>query len=121
MESIKNKGVHIYYCNAVIKSRDTVEVNGELLSTGMILICSGSSPKIANIRGLAEAGYLTYETVWRKLASPETKVGRIAVIGTVQYLFLKNTKIFESYRNKKSLMNRPYMHLFVTILVSFDS
>ena len=60
----------------------TVEIDGgDRLTTRSIVIAAGGSPLVPDIRGLAEAGYLTSETMWDKLVGYEDLPRRMVIIG----------------------------------------
>lgn len=55
----------------------TVEVNGQRLTGKGIVIATGARPFVPPIAGLAEAGYLTSDTLWNLKALPK----RLVVLG----------------------------------------
>ena len=60
----------------------TVEIDGgDRLTTRSIVIAAGGSPLVPDIPGLAEAGYLTSETMWDKLVGYEDLPRRMVIIG----------------------------------------
>ncbi|MBN1140511.1 MAG: mercuric reductase [Deltaproteobacteria bacterium] len=71
------KGIDLFFGAARFTGADTLEVEGATLSFHRAAICTGSSPYVPPIPGLAEAGFLTNETVFSLTALPE----RLAVIG----------------------------------------
>ena len=68
---------------ATITGPHTVRVGEEELEAKHILLCTGSRPAVPPIEGLAEAGYLTSESVWEIERAPASLVviggGPIAV------------------------------------------
>lgn len=58
-------GVDVRRGQARIVSPWVVEIDGVPLSTRAIVIASGAEPLVPPIPGLAQAGYLTSDTVWR--------------------------------------------------------
>lgn len=51
-----------------------VDVDGRLLSTRYILLCTGSRPATPSIAGLAESGYLTSENIWGLDRAPDSVI-----------------------------------------------
>lgn len=70
-------GVDVFLGRARFASADTVEVGGKLLRFKRAVIATGARAVAPDIDGLAEAGYLTNESVFTLTARPR----RIAVIG----------------------------------------
>lgn len=70
-------GVAVFLGEARFASRDTIEVGGKTLRFKKAVIATGARPAVPPIEGLAEAGYLTNETVFSLTQRPE----RLAVIG----------------------------------------
>jgi pyruvate/2-oxoglutarate dehydrogenase complex dihydrolipoamide dehydrogenase (E3) component len=70
-------GVDVAFGEVRFLSGDSVAVNGRRVSAKRFLIATGSHPSMPPIPGLAEAGYLTNETVF----SLRTLPARVAVIG----------------------------------------
>lgn len=70
-------GVDVYLGDARFSGRDTVEVAGETLRFAKAVITTGARAIALPIEGLAEAGYLTNETVFNLTERPT----RLAVIG----------------------------------------
>jgi len=62
---------------ATLTGPHSVRVGDEELEAKHILLCTGSRPAQPPIEGLAEAGYLTSETVWEIERAPES----LAIIG----------------------------------------
>jgi len=70
-------GVEVIQGEARVTSPFTVEVNGRTLTTRSIIVATGASPLVPSIPGLAEAGYLTSDTLWTLRQKPE----RLVVLG----------------------------------------
>ena len=70
-------GVECLTGEARITSPYTVEVNGRVLTTRSIIIATGATPFVPPIPGLAEAGYLTSDTLWELRERPE----RLVILG----------------------------------------
>jgi pyruvate/2-oxoglutarate dehydrogenase complex dihydrolipoamide dehydrogenase (E3) component/uncharacterized membrane protein YdjX (TVP38/TMEM64 family) len=70
-------GVDVRRGQARIVSPWVVEVDGEPISTRAIVIAAGAEPRVPDLPGLAEAGYLTSDTVWTLESLPE----RLLVFG----------------------------------------
>jgi len=75
------EGVEIIRGTARIVGPNTVRVLGEgangedrAIETRFILICTGSRPVVPPIEGLAEAGFLTSESLWDLERAPESMV-----------------------------------------------
>ena len=70
-------GVDCMAGEAKIVSPWEVELDGSLLTARSIIIASGARPFVPPIEGLAEAGYLTSDSVWSLTKSPK----RLVVLG----------------------------------------
>jgi pyruvate/2-oxoglutarate dehydrogenase complex dihydrolipoamide dehydrogenase (E3) component len=70
-------GVDVFLGEARLTSDRTASVDGRTLRFGRAVIATGARPAVPPISGLAEAGYLTNETVFELTRLPE----RLAVIG----------------------------------------
>lgn len=66
-------GIDLHRGSARLTSPTTVDVDGRLLEGRFILLCTGSRPAVPAVEGLAEAGYLTSETLW-ELERPPASV-----------------------------------------------
>jgi pyruvate/2-oxoglutarate dehydrogenase complex dihydrolipoamide dehydrogenase (E3) component len=73
----KSLGVDVFLGEGRFVARDAVEVGGNLLNFGRALVATGARPAAPAIPGLAEAGFLTNETIFSLLELPP----RLAVIG----------------------------------------
>ena len=71
VERYTELGVDCVLGEAKIVSPWHVEINGELLTARSIIIASGARPFVPPIEGLAEAGYLTSDTVWSLTELPK--------------------------------------------------
>lgn len=71
------EGVDVFLGTGVFTGSDTVEVGGQRLRFKKAVIATGSRPYHPPIPGLAEAGFLTNETVWHISEQPK----RLAIIG----------------------------------------
>jgi pyruvate/2-oxoglutarate dehydrogenase complex dihydrolipoamide dehydrogenase (E3) component len=60
-----SEGIALYFGSARFVGPDSVEVDGQRLRFRKALIATGSRPLLPRIPGLAEAGYLTSETVFK--------------------------------------------------------
>jgi pyruvate/2-oxoglutarate dehydrogenase complex dihydrolipoamide dehydrogenase (E3) component len=63
-ERLVAEGIDVYRGSACFVARDAVEVDGQRLRFRKALIATGSRSMLPEIPGLAEAGYLTNETVF---------------------------------------------------------
>lgn len=70
-------GVDVRRGHATIRSPWCVEVGGNPITTRAIVIAAGAEPIVPDLPGLAEAGYLTSETLWQIETLPE----RLAILG----------------------------------------
>jgi pyruvate/2-oxoglutarate dehydrogenase complex dihydrolipoamide dehydrogenase (E3) component/uncharacterized membrane protein YdjX (TVP38/TMEM64 family) len=77
IERYTSLGVECLSGAARITSPYTVEVDGRVLTTRSIILATGASPSVPPIPGLAEAGYLTSDTLWELRQKP----GRLVVLG----------------------------------------
>jgi pyruvate/2-oxoglutarate dehydrogenase complex dihydrolipoamide dehydrogenase (E3) component len=57
-------GVEVIHGRARLTGPNTVEVDGRTLETRFVLLCTGSHPRVSAIPGLAEAGFLTSESLF---------------------------------------------------------
>ena len=73
----KELGVDVYLGSARFAGKDTIEVDGKTLRFAKAVIATGARAAAPGIPGLAEAGYLTNETVFSLTELPK----RLAVIG----------------------------------------
>ncbi len=73
----KKLGVDVFLGSARFSAPDTVEVAGQQLKFARAVIATGARAAAPPIKGLAEAGYLTNETIFSLTRLP----GRLAVIG----------------------------------------
>ena len=76
-ERFTKLGVDIYFGTGQFTTEETINVNDQPLTFKRALIATGSRPLVPNIRGLAEVGYLTNETLWNLTTQPK----RLAIIG----------------------------------------
>jgi pyruvate/2-oxoglutarate dehydrogenase complex dihydrolipoamide dehydrogenase (E3) component/uncharacterized membrane protein YdjX (TVP38/TMEM64 family) len=81
VERYTGLGVDVRLGHARILDPWTVEVNGERLTTRAIVLAAGAEPVIPPIPGLAEAGYLTSDTMWEALLQRDALPRRLAIIG----------------------------------------
>ena len=70
-------GIELRAGTARLTGPHTVEVDGEAITAGAILIATGARPAVPEIDGLAAAGYLTSTTALEVIEPPR----RLAVIG----------------------------------------
>ena len=76
-ETLQAEGIDVIQGEARFVSPRSVLVDGREISARRFLICTGAGPMIPPIDGLAEAGFLTYETIWGLEELPS----RLAVVG----------------------------------------
>jgi pyruvate/2-oxoglutarate dehydrogenase complex dihydrolipoamide dehydrogenase (E3) component/uncharacterized membrane protein YdjX (TVP38/TMEM64 family) len=77
IERYTSLGVECINGAATITSPYTVAVNDRTLTTRSIIIATGASPLVPPIPGLAEAGYLTSDSLWEIREKPQ----RLVVLG----------------------------------------
>ena len=73
----RSLGVDVFFGAARFTGRDAVEVGGETLRFARAAIATGTSPAALDLPGLAEAGYLTNESVFDLTELPH----RLVVVG----------------------------------------
>jgi pyruvate/2-oxoglutarate dehydrogenase complex dihydrolipoamide dehydrogenase (E3) component len=76
-EAIESMGIEVVRGDARFVDRRTVRVDGRDLRFDKALVTTGARPSPRMIPGLAEAGYLTYETVFELRARP----ARLLIMG----------------------------------------
>jgi pyruvate/2-oxoglutarate dehydrogenase complex dihydrolipoamide dehydrogenase (E3) component len=76
-QRFRDLGVDVFLGQAAFTGPDRVEVDGRTLVFRKALIATGGRPVAPNLPGLAEAGYLTNETVFSLTSLPP----RLAVMG----------------------------------------
>ncbi len=77
VERYQALGVDVQRGHARIVSPWVVEVDGKPISTRAIVIASGAEPRVPDLPGLAESGYLTSDTLWHLREQP----ARLVVLG----------------------------------------
>lgn len=76
-ERFINMGVDLFFGAGQFTGPNSFEIDGKTIHFKKALIATGSRPREIPIPGLAEAGYLTNETLWNLTEQPES----LAVIG----------------------------------------
>jgi pyruvate/2-oxoglutarate dehydrogenase complex dihydrolipoamide dehydrogenase (E3) component len=76
-ERYEQMGVEFVYGDARITGPNSVGAGDRTLDAEHILLCTGSRPATPPIDGLAEAGFLTSETVW----DVESPPGSVVIVG----------------------------------------
>lgn len=76
-ERLRNLGVDVFLGSGRFRGPDTIEVGGQTLRFQKAVIATGARASRPSIPGLAEAGFLTNETVFTLTERPR----RLAVIG----------------------------------------
>lgn len=77
VERFRNMGVDVRLGSARILSRWAVAIGDEVLTTRAIVIASGAAPRVPQIPGIDDTGYLTSETLWQLDEAPR----RLLVLG----------------------------------------
>jgi pyruvate/2-oxoglutarate dehydrogenase complex dihydrolipoamide dehydrogenase (E3) component len=67
-------GLELVAGDARVTGPHTVEAGGRLLDTRYILLCTGSRPATPPVEGLAEAGFITSESLFELERAPESLV-----------------------------------------------
>jgi len=86
VERYTKLGVDVRLGHAMIVDPWTVEITGangvkQRLTTRSIVIAAGAEPFVPDIPGLAEAGYLTSDTMWDVLATRDAVPRRLMIVG----------------------------------------
>lgn len=82
VERYTELGVDVRQGYAKIVDPWTVEIDGgDRITARSIVIAAGSAPTVPDIPGLAEAGYLTSDSMWERLRGRDDVPARIVVIG----------------------------------------
>jgi len=81
--------------------KNTVEADGKKYSAENILIATGSTTFIPELRGLKETGYLTNETLYELNELPD----HLIVIGG-RYIALENAQMFARLGSKVTILQR---------------
>jgi pyruvate/2-oxoglutarate dehydrogenase complex dihydrolipoamide dehydrogenase (E3) component len=76
-ERLRSLGVDVYFGRATFVAPDAVEVDGRRLAFARAILATGSRPATLDLPGLAEAGFLTNETIFSLTELPR----RLAVVG----------------------------------------
>lgn len=63
-EALRAEGIDVFLGGARFIDEHTIAAGDATVTAGRFLIAVGARPLVPPISGLAEAGYLTYETVW---------------------------------------------------------
>jgi pyruvate/2-oxoglutarate dehydrogenase complex dihydrolipoamide dehydrogenase (E3) component len=74
---LTNLGIDVFLGDGRFSASDTIEVDGHTLRFARAIVATGSRSSVPSIPGLAEAGYLTNETVFSLTECPS----RLVVIG----------------------------------------
>ena len=86
VERYTELGVDVRLGHATIVDPWTVEITDrdggrERLTTRSIVIAAGAEPFVPDIPGLAEAGFLTSDTMWDALSARDTIPRRLVIVG----------------------------------------
>ncbi len=89
-----------FYCGlAQFTGEHTLEVNGEDLRADRVIIATGARPFVPPIKGLAEAGYLTNETLFDLTELPQSLI----IIGG-GYIAVEFAHFFEAMGTKVTML-----------------
>ncbi len=81
VERYSGLGVDVRCAHARIVDPWTVEIEGQRLTTRSIVIAAGAEPIVPPVPGLAEAAYLTSDTMWDKLSERSELPARFVILG----------------------------------------
>jgi len=70
-ETLRARGIDVHFGDVRFTSPHILAVTGQELRGRAFLLCTGSSPAVPAIDGLAESGYLTNETIFGLRRLPE--------------------------------------------------
>lgn len=76
-DRFRNLGVDLVFGQGSFVDKTTFQVNGKSYKARSFVIATGSRAQIPDVKGLAEVGFLTNETIFELTQSP----GSVAVIG----------------------------------------
>ncbi len=76
-ERFRSLGVDVFFGDGRFSGPDTVEVEGKTLRFSKAVIATGARAAVPNVEGLADAGYLTNETIFSLTTLPR----RLLVFG----------------------------------------
>jgi len=76
-KQVASFGVDVFFGDGRFVSRDVIEVEGKRLRFRKAILATGGRPAVPSIPGLAQAGFLTNETVFSLTTLPR----RLAVLG----------------------------------------
>ena len=62
--ALREKGIDVVIGKAVFDSKDTLKVNDEIYTARLILLCTGSSPRMLDIKGMDSVNVYTNETIF---------------------------------------------------------
>ncbi len=73
-EALEEEGVRVMHGDAAFTGRSTLEVDGVPIAFRQCLLATGASPAVPPIPGLAQAAFLTSDTIWDLEVLPEDLV-----------------------------------------------
>lgn len=73
-EAVYVKGVDVKFGEVNFKAAHQLELNGATVTSQAFVIASGSSPRIPDVPGLAETGYLTNQSIFDLLHLPTSLI-----------------------------------------------
>ena len=94
-------GVRIVKGRARFVAPRTVEINGERITGDRVLIATGAAPHVPPIPGLADAGYLTNESLFEIEELPESLI----VLGG-RYVALECAQAYARFGSRVTLLQR---------------
>ncbi len=63
-EDLKQRGIDVIFGGPRFTGRASLEVNGQAVTAGKFILCTGSRPAIPPVEGLKDSRYLTYENIF---------------------------------------------------------
>ncbi|OJU98648.1 MAG: mercury(II) reductase [Verrucomicrobia bacterium 61-8] len=94
-------GVEIVKGRARLRNRREIEVGGRILQADRVLIATGARPRLPEVPGLAQVGYLTTDTVFQLREAPDS----ILVLGG-RYIALECAQMFARLGVKTTVLQR---------------
>ena len=94
-------GVDVYFGKGVFKSKNSIEINDQILQFSKAVVATGGTAAIPNIPGLAEAPYLTNATLFNLTRLPR----RLGIIGAGP-IGLEMAQAFQRFGSQVSVFSR---------------
>lgn len=98
---LREHGVEVIEGRAKVLSRGRVEVNGEVIEGNAVIVATGSSPYVPNVKGLDSVPYLTNLNLFSLTKLPE----RLIVVGG-GYVGVEMAQAFRRFGSEVVLIHR---------------